>query len=72
MESIFDSQWKAILENPKVNATIDDDEWRIFETHCRKHNVKYRIVCDYDDGVLVSMGIADLVRYEIYAELGEE
>lgn len=63
-----------MLENKKVSATIDDDEWSEFKDFCKAKGVSYKTIYDYDEGVLVSIFIHDLIDFQSWlnGDRGEE
>jgi len=50
---------------------IDDKDWEEFSSFCRCNGIKYRIVSDYDDGVVVSLNFYDGLKWAMFTELGE-
>lgn len=55
-----------MLDNKLAMPTIDDDEWNEFVAFCRKNKVLYKIIYDYDEAVIVSIRVYDLIAFQLW------
>lgn len=60
------------MDKPSLLIDVDSDEWQEFKTFCLERKVGYRIVYDYEYGIMVRLGVIWAFRFIGWITIGEE